>query len=100
MTGHGYVCVQCSRYGYRQRSTKTTCCDKCRKDKSLGKEPIPYWEIDTMTDRYEDFLQTALKNNARLATRLQEIKSRYGRNAMLATIDTISLSHTSNSILD
>lgn len=99
MSSQGFVCEQCYRYSYRQRSTKTTCCGKCRTNKSRGKEPRPYWEIDTKADKYEDFLQTALQHNPRLATRLQEIKSRYGRNAMLATIDTISLSHTGNSII-
>jgi len=94
----GFVCEQCFRYGYRKRNTKTTCSDKCRKQRQRGVKPKPYWDVDTMEQRYEDFLETALMHNPKLATRLQEIKSRYGQKAMLAAIDTISLSHTGHSI--
>lgn len=94
----GFICSQCNRYSYRQRKTKDTCSGKCRTAKARGIEPKPYWEIDTTIDRYEQFMATALDQQPRLATRLQQIKERYGRNAMLAAIDAISIAVTGDGI--
>lgn len=94
----GFFCSQCGRFGFRSRNTKDTCSHACRKKKSRGVPYRAYWEIDTTQDRYEDFLQTALKGNDRLFTRLQQIKDRYGRNAMLATIDAIHITYLGGGI--
>lgn len=91
MSSQFAFCEQCDKGFWRQRSTKTTCSAACKQKKHRGIEPVPYWRINTTADRYEDFLALALEKEPKLATRLSEIKSRYGRNAMIAAIDVLHI---------
>jgi len=88
------TCVQCNRVFWRSRNTKTTCSDKCRKAKSRGNDAFPYWKIDNEIDRYTDFMELIIDQRPKLFIRLQQIRDRYGRNAMLAAIDTIHIALT------
>lgn len=92
------TCVQCQRVFWRKRNTKTTCSDKCRKSKSRNNDPVPYWKIDDQIDRYIDFMALVIDQRPQLYRRLNQIRDRYGQNAMLAAIDTIHIALTGEGI--
>lgn len=85
-------CEQCEKAFYRKRSTKITCSDSCRKQKSRGIEPEPYWHIDPVADRYTDFLETVFLEQPQLGIQLRRIRDKWGKNAMFAAIEAVMLS--------
>lgn len=89
-------CEQCSKSFYRSRSTKKTCSDACRKARSRGIDPVPYWQIDTTADKYIDFLETVFMNQPALGVNLRRIREKWGKNAMYASIEAIMLAQGGN----
>lgn len=84
-------CKQCERATWAKRSTKKYCSNKCKQLAKRGVEPEYHWNL--FNDAHEaarlQFIEVLYEENKAVAHDLEVVKSKYGRNAMLAAVDVL-----------